>query len=1272
MENISICSMCVSEFPNVRSKISKEITLEEFFRKVKGESFKRYIEQYRLLRATPGREAEAQRMKDSLPCIVPSGVCRGGHAVKNLVSLSETLCIDLDYTNGRTKEVFARVKALPWARGAIVSPSGEGVKVFVGIHPEEAKLDYPRLYAEVGEAVSRCVEHPYDEKCRILTQPCFYSWDPEAYFRPDAELFPRFLSDCSLQGSRGVASSVTEDTSWEGDSFRKSEETFTPFVVEETSVKSGLYTDGRVGEQEAEASPFRKAATPAKTANQPNQAENQSNEQNRTVNQSGERNQAVNQSNEQNQAVNQLNEQNRTVDQLNELNQTVNQSNEQNQTVNQQVQLNRTVNQSEQQNRTANQSGELNRTINEPNELNQTVNQSNEQNRTVNQPNQLNQAVNQQVQLNRTVNQLNERNQAVNQSNEQNQTENEPNEQNRTVNQQVQLSRTVNQLEQQNRTVNQSGERNRAVNQPNEQNRTVNQPNQLNQAVNQQVQLNRTVNQSGELNQAENQSNEQNQTVNQSNQLNQTVNQPNEQNRTTNEPNELNQAVNQLNELNQTINQSAQLNKTVNQPNEQNRTTNEPNEQNQRVNQPNQLNQTVNQSNEQNRTVNQLNELNRAVNQPNQLNQTVNQSGEPNRTVNQPNEQNRTTNEPNKQNQTVNQPNELNRTVNQSNQPNQAVKQLKQPNQLKQAVNQSKPKEPTVSQKLPGMVPHFLDRFEHRNPFVRGQRNDIALKLGREAALHRLSLEELEELTKLFSRHYSGADFTARDIRERIQAGYQFFMNEKKTLPEDIRYQFGIKTPYNPFSAEEEGESTEEVLAFNNDLRAAAPYIPDEVYNTLPPFLQRCVKPATHPRERDILLLGTLNSCSALFPYVRFLYHKAICSPHFYLAVVAPAGAGKGVLSYTSTLLDATQDYYDAKRVKMKKEQEEAQLRWEQEVQTARREKRPVDVSLRAEQSPVPYFKIPATTSKSRLIESLASGGEVGCCMVSTEIVTLSSAIGQDYGRFEDILLKASHHEEVSSSYKADSEPLVARNPHLAVCLAGTQEQFYGFFHSLEVGLFSRFGIYTRQQELKWESCAPKEGEEDLRGYFRTLGKELFTMHEALLQSPTWVTFTPAQWEAHTLRYTELVGRSATDGREATGGVIFRNGLLAMRLAAILTVFRKWDDYRYAREYACSDEDFHSAMTLAGILLEHGLLLSTSLPESQHKPVKMRNPHRLEMILKILPSRFTFMEFIQAASEVGITRPSAARILAQAVSLEVLKKGKKEYRKVKTPVKKGL
>jgi hypothetical protein len=59
-------------------------------------------------------------------------------------------------------------------------------------------------------------------------------------------------------------------------------------------------------------------------------------------------------------------------------------------------------------------------------------------------------------------------------------------------------------------------------------------------------------------------------------------------------------------------------------------------------------------------------------------------------------------------------------------------------------------------------------------------------------------------------------------------------------------------------------------------------------------------------------------------------------------------------------------------------------------------------------------------------------------------------------------------------------------------------------------------------------------------------------------------------------------------------------------------------------------------------------------------------------ILKILPSRFTFMEFIQAASEVGITRPSAARILAQAVSLEVLKKGKKEYRKVKTPVKKGL
>ena len=59
------------------------------------------------LAALPGHEAEAQAVKDRMPCIVPAGVCSGGHAVKNLVRHSGLLQIDMDHTGARTAEVAA-------------------------------------------------------------------------------------------------------------------------------------------------------------------------------------------------------------------------------------------------------------------------------------------------------------------------------------------------------------------------------------------------------------------------------------------------------------------------------------------------------------------------------------------------------------------------------------------------------------------------------------------------------------------------------------------------------------------------------------------------------------------------------------------------------------------------------------------------------------------------------------------------------------------------------------------------------------------------------------------------------------------------------------------------------------------------------------------------------------------------------------------------------------------------------------------------------------
>ena len=180
----------ISEFPDVRSKKPRDIPFACFIGRIRGDDFKAHTLNYRRLAAQPDRKAEAQALKGRTPCVVTAGTCRGGHAVRNLTSYSGLLCIDLDHTDGRTDEIVRRVSTLPWVVAAFRSISGNGLKVVARVSPDDAARNYRALYAAVGSAVSNCAAHPYDEHCRILTQPCYYSWDPAAWYAPEAEVFP--------------------------------------------------------------------------------------------------------------------------------------------------------------------------------------------------------------------------------------------------------------------------------------------------------------------------------------------------------------------------------------------------------------------------------------------------------------------------------------------------------------------------------------------------------------------------------------------------------------------------------------------------------------------------------------------------------------------------------------------------------------------------------------------------------------------------------------------------------------------------------------------------------------------------------------------------------------------------------------------------------------------------------------------------------------------------------------------------------------------------
>lgn len=856
----------ISEFGSVRSKTSRIISLRQYVNNVRSDMFKARVEEYMRLAALPGHEAEAQAVKDRMPCIVPAGVCSGGHAVKNLVRHSGLLQIDMDHTGARTAEVCGLLRQLPYVVVAHMSFSHNGVRAFALVAAGDVERNYERLYAAVGEAVSRHAGHDYDSKCKILTQPSFYSWDADAYYNPGAETFRMQWGEEMTGPEGGVAE---REIAGNGNVGNRSSGTGTRTSGTRTSetrtseTRTGTDTTGVANTGTGTNADTTDAGTAAASAS---------------------------------------------------------------------------------------------------------------------------------------------------------------------------------------------------------------------------------------------------------------------------------------------VSASA----------------------------------------------------------PNAVSNTVS---------------NTTSNT---------------------------------------ASNSATPSTPDAA---PGFLAQFLNDFEHRNPFRRGERNYLALKLGRVARSKGFSKEELEEITRIFTRRYSAADFTAEDIRQRINAGYQFFESLPKKTEEHNRVQNRGQVLYDPSEPPDEALEDADLLEKNNELRASSPYIPDSVYDGLPALLKECVKYSGDLRERDIVLLGCLSCCGALFPHVSFFYKNALYSPHFYLALIAAAGAGKGVLAFIISLLDATQEHYDDERRQQKKAFEKAQADWDNELHQAQREHRSPDTDKKPEEPKGKYLKTSATTSKSRLLEQLATNGELGCHMASTEINTLISSLTQDYGKYEDILCKAAHHEEISQSYKADGDPIVVPHPHLALAISGTQEQFINFFHSHENGLYSRFLIYTRQLSLHWETCSPGEGRVDLRAHFRALGQKLFDMHKLLLDSPTLVTFTPEQWERHTQQFSLWLKSALVEGREYPSSIVFRHGLLAMRLASILTIFRKWDDYRYAKEYACTDADFNAAMQIVATILEHSLLLGTTLPDTGRQPVLMRHFHQFDQILADLPRSFSYSDFTFAAQNLGISLSTAKRILKKGLEQELIVKQGDKYRK---------
>ena len=562
-----------------------------------------------------------------------------------------------------------------------------------------------------------------------------------------------------------------------------------------------------------------------------------------------------------------------------------------------------------------------------------------------------------------------------------------------------------------------------------------------------------------------------------------------------------------------------------------------------------------------------------------------------------------------------------------------------------------------------GMLHTFFNEFLEQNPFVDGKKNEFLLKLGRIARYKGVGEEELARLKTLAVERLAGMGCAAGDIPPRIDSGYRYAdMNKGSGTPASWAH----KAQGSPmrYSEPNEGEEEAELEKLEADkLRREVPCLPDELFDRLPDFLKRGLTHVRNKRERDILLLSMITNISGCLPGVRMNYGGMVYSADLYLVALAGSGRGKGVMQLAAILPAAIQEYYDELNRKDEREYRQKLLKWNLEERLAAQEKRVPDLDQCPEMPVERILKVAPNISKSQLILALEAGGAVGLVMNASELDMISSAMHQEYGKHDDVMRAASQHEEVSSYFKTDHRLVVVSDPHLALCASGTPAQLHKFISSLENGMYSRVAFYVGQAPWEYKSANPGKARLDMRAYFKGMGEELLRMFIFLSGSPTEVVFTEEQWKEHTERFRTYLREVVAEDDDSPGAIVLRHGLMMSRIAMVLTALRKCEPQWNTSEWECSDEDFHTAMQIVDVLLEHSLLLSTSMDDTAGRIRPVKAFFKLRPVLKKMPREFTYSELMAAANEAGLPTASVKRYLLRLVYYQIVEKEDGKYRK---------
>ena len=422
------------------------------------------------------------------------------------------------------------------------------------------------------------------------------------------------------------------------------------------------------------------------------------------------------------------------------------------------------------------------------------------------------------------------------------------------------------------------------------------------------------------------------------------------------------------------------------------------------------------------------------------------------------------------------------------------------------------------------------------------------------------------------------------------------------------------------------------------------PTIPETVYQNLPDFLQWTTAKAATPEDRDLLLLGSLVAISSCLPNIYGIYAERNVYPNLFMFVTAQSSAGKGRLTLCRKLVEPI---HRALRKQNKAEKEEYQRQLTEYSMT----KDKTDME-RPQEPPLRMLIIPANNSATGLFQILNDNKGIGL-IFETEGDTLAQTFKSEHGNYSDGFRKAFHHEIISYNRRKDREYVELETPRLSALLSGTPKQVSTLIPNAENGLFSRFIFYYMNILPVWKDVFAGDDSQTLDDYFRHLGNRFFDFYTTMQHQPEPLRFclTAKQQQTFNAYFSQAQNQYLYLCGVDYLATVRRLGLITFRIAMILTALRIMQTGEINNPLICTDTDFHTALELVKILIQHAASVYNALPAETATP---KQPNQKQQFLEALPPEFSRRDYLTAAQSLNIQDKTAERHIAKFVQSGLL------------------